>query len=45
MPDVGSATAVDYNKPTKAEPVEKDLNIMDIRKSTDAQEWTYDELE
>lgn len=38
MPGAGASTAVDYNKPTNAVPAEKDLNIMEIRKSTDAQE-------
>jgi len=38
MPGAAASTAVDYNKPTKAEPMEKDLNIMEIRRSTDAQE-------
>lgn len=35
---VATSTVIDYHKPTNAQPVVKDLNIMEIRKSTDAQE-------
>lgn len=38
MPGVGAGTTVDYNKQTNATPAKKDLNIMDVRASTDAQE-------